>query len=468
MILGMNCPGFTWIELPWVYIAMSVVGAWGARPRCPAAGEWAFGSTPSSATNTEELFRPWFTTSHTQLSFQKSGSRFTDSGEASECHFIVELFSSVDLPLSAVTSVCWVLHCFNIFEHIIPLDRFSKATMKFLQHVICLSVGLIELAAAIAPDAVAQRPLPADLNGSNFTYPWPVKLFQFSSQKAQLLEMAFMDVAPTGPANGKTAVLLHGKNFCGPTWSATAIVLAKAGYRVILPDQIGFCKSTKPVSYQFSLHQLAANTNRLLTKLGVSKATVIGHSMGGMLAARFSLMYPDVVTELILTNPIGLEDWKALGVPYIDTDTTWATEKSSTYGSIRGYEQATYYVGIWDPSYDLWVNMLVNIYNGKQADKFTWNQALIVDMVLTQPVVYEFPLIKSKTLILIGAKDNTAIGKQWSPPDVQAKLGHYDVLGPKTAAAIPGSTLVMFPDLGHAPQIQAPDRFHEALMGWLA
>lgn len=340
--------------------------------------------------------------------------------------------------------------------------------MKFLRCAIFLSIGLLECVSAASPDFIKERHIPEDLNGSNFTYPWPVKLFQFTTQKAQTLEMAFMDVAPTGPANGETAILLHGKNFCGPTWSATAIVLANAGYRVILPDQIGFCKSTKPDRYQFSLQQFAANTYRLLTKLGISKVTVIGHSMGGMLGTRFALMYPANVTELVLTNPIGLEDWKALGVPYIDTDITWAQEKSSTYGSIRGYEQATYYVGTWDPSYDVWVNMLVNVYTGSKADKFTWNQALIVDMVLTQPIVYEFPLLKPKTLLLIGAMDNTAIGKQWSPLDVQAKLGHYDVLGPQTAAAIPDSTLIVFPDLGHAPQIQAPDRFHEALMGWLS
>src|SRR6187402_3032080 len=95
-------------------------------------------------------------------------------------------------------------------------------------------------------------------------------------------------------------------------------------------------------------------------------------------------------------------------------------------------------------------------------------QAMIVDMVLTQPIAYEFPLLKPKTLLIIGDKDTTAIGKQWSPPEVQAKLGHYDVLGKQVAAMIPGSTLIEFADLGHAPQIQAPARFHAALLGWLS
>jgi pimeloyl-ACP methyl ester carboxylesterase len=112
--------------------------------------------------------------------------------------------------------------------------------------------------------------------------------------------------------------------------------------------------------------------------------------------------------------------------------------------------------------------MLLNIYGGSKSDAYTWNQALIVDMVLTQPIAYELSLIKSKTLMLIGAKDNTAIGKQWSSPDVQAKIGRYDVLGPQVAAMIPNSTLVMFDDLGHAPQIQAPDRYHAALLAWLS
>ena len=91
--------------------------------------------------------------------------------------------------------------------------------------------------------------------------------------------------------NGRTVVLLHGKNFCAATWEAHQ-PLSNAGYRVIAPDQIGFCKSTKPQAYQFSLHQLAANTRALLDSLGVEKAIVMGHSMGGMLATRYALIYP--------------------------------------------------------------------------------------------------------------------------------------------------------------------------------
>ncbi|KAH8887167.1 alpha/beta-hydrolase, partial [Thozetella sp. PMI_491] len=316
---------------------------------------------------------------------------------------------------------------------------------------------------------IDEGPFSEDLNGSNFTYPWPVKLYKFRSQH-QDLEMAFMDVPPASCStpNNKTAVLFHGKNFCGPTWEATARELLNRGYRVVLPDQIGFCKSTKPAAYQFSLAQFAYNVNNLLTVLNVSTATIIGHSMGGMLAARYGLLYPDKIDDLVMVDPLGLEDWRSLGEPYLSIDDIYVTEHASNYTTIRTYEQATYYVGQWDPSYDVWVNMLVNIYKGSQGEAFAFNQALTTDMVLSQPVVYEFPLLKTRTLLIIGDKDNTAIGKAWSPPEVQAKMGHYDVLGKQAAAAIPNCTLVEFPDLGHSPQIQAPDRFYEALFGWLS
>jgi pimeloyl-ACP methyl ester carboxylesterase len=193
-----------------------------------------------------------------------------------------------------------------------------------------LAPALLLLSACLTPTAAAASkhedsaidngPFPADLNGSNFTYPHPVKLYRFVSQ-GQDLEMAFMDVPPKhgkGKAKGnnhstapKTAVLLHGKNFCSATWHETASVLSAAGYRVILPDQIGFCKSSKPRGYQFSLHQLALNTHNLLAALSLTTTlgdiTIIGHSLGGMLAARFGLMYP-ATGGVVMANPIGLED----------------------------------------------------------------------------------------------------------------------------------------------------------------
>ena len=299
-----------------------------------------------------------------------------------------------------------------------------------------------------------------------FDYPWPVHSFAFQSQ-GEAVVMRYMDVAPFKP-NGRTAVVLHGKNFCSATWEQTLRALKDAGYRVIAPDQIGWCKSTKPERYQYSFQQLAMNTHALLASLGIHKAAIIGHSTGGMLAVRYALMYPQATAALVLVNPIGLEDWKALGVPWLSVDEQIAREAATTAERIRAYERASYYAGQWRPEYERWVTMFAGMMQGPGQAIVARNMGLIDDMIYTQPVVYEFPLIRVPTLLMIGDKDTTAIGKDTAPPEVRAKLGHYPELAQTTKAAIPGSRLVEFPDAGHAPHIQEPDKFNRALVDGLA
>lgn len=332
-----------------------------------------------------------------------------------------------------------------------------------------LLAGCIGSLAAVGSTGIAAANETPTYDGelSGFEYAYPVERFEFSSQ-GQDMQMAYLDVQPEeGSANGRTVVLMHGKNFCAGTWEATIEALVDAGYRVIAPDQIGFCKSTKPEHYQFSFHQLAGNTQALLDEIGVEEATVMGHSMGGMLATRFALMYPEQTEQLVLVNPIGLEDWKALGVPYQSIDEGYQSELDKTAEGIRDYQQSTYYVGNWEPEYDRWVNMLAGMYAGEDGELVAWNQALTSDMVFTQPVVYEFDELQVPTLLLIGEQDNTAIGKGRASEEVQETLGHYDVLGEQARDAIPQATLVEFPELGHSPHIQEPERFHEELLNGL-
>ncbi|KAJ6167639.1 hypothetical protein N7497_000482 [Penicillium chrysogenum] len=276
--------------------------------------------------------------------------------------------------------------------------------------------------------------VPANLYGSSYPYPWPVKLFNFYNQR-QKLTMAFMDIpARKHNKHNKTAVLLHGGNFCGVTWSDTARQLSAAGYRVILPDDIGFCKSSKPQGYSYNVQQQALNIHSLLTALGIDQVTVIGHSMGGMIAARYGLMYPNNVQQLFLVNPLGLEDWVAKGVPYLSVDAS--------------YESA-------------------DIYAGDYGSEYSYVMALVTDALLSQPVIYQLPLLQTRTYLLVGDSDVSALGKAWSSPAVAAKLGHYHELGPAAAAMISNCKLHMFPGLGHAPFLQDPKAFYDVLLSWL-
>lgn len=300
-----------------------------------------------------------------------------------------------------------------------------------------------------------------------FRYPWALHHYAFRSQ-GQALEMGYMDVAPGKSSNGQTVVLLHGKNFCAATWESTVRALIRRGYRVIAPDQIGFCTASKPERYQYSFQQLAQNTRRLLAERGVDRAIIIGHSTGGMLAARYALMYPESVSTLVLVNPIGLEDWKAKGVPYRSVDSWYRRELKISADSIRRYEQNTYYAGRWKPGYDRWVNMLAGLNRGPGHRRVAWNSALIYDMIFTQPVWYELPELKPRTVLMIGTADTTAIGSDIASAQVKATLGHYSVLGKQAAARIPHARLIEFPGMGHAPQMEDPARFNAALADALA
>ncbi|WP_020179607.1 alpha/beta hydrolase [Methylopila sp. M107] len=319
------------------------------------------------------------------------------------------------------------------------------------------------LAAAAGP--AAEHPAyGAELEG--FDYPFEVRRHGFVSQGAEM-SMAYLDVAPAKP-NGRTVVLLHGKNFCAATFEHLIRSLSGAGYRVIAPDQIGFCKSSKPAAYQFSFQQLAFNTHALLEKLGVEKAVVLGHSMGGMLAARFALMYPGRTETLVMVNPLGLEDWKAKGVPYAPVDRLNETELKTTFDTVKAYQLKFYYDGQWKPEYDRWVEMNAGMYQGAGRERVAWIGALTHEMIYTQPVVYEFPEIKVPTVLMIGQTDRTAPGANRAAPEVAKRLGDYAALGKTAAAAIPGARLVELPGRGHAPHVEAPEEFDAALLKALA
>lgn len=333
--------------------------------------------------------------------------------------------------------------------------------MSILSHRPALPAALLLACAAASAATPSYGP---ELQG--FAYPHPIRHFKFTSQ-GQELRMAYMDVAAKGTPNGRTAILLHGKNFCGATWESTIAALAQAGYRVIAPDQVGFCASTKPAHYHYTFHQLASNTEALLKSLGVAKAIVIGHSTGGMLATRYALLYPQQVEQLVMVNPIGLEDWKALGVPYRTVDQWYERELKVTADSIRAYEKKTYYVNRWKPEYERWVGMLAGLNNGPGKKLVAWNSALQYDMIYSQPVYYEFSRLRVPTLLINGTADTTAIGSDIAPPAVKAKIGKYQVLGKEVIKLIPDGRLIEFDGLGHAPQMEEPVRFHRALLGAL-
>ncbi|RED26638.1 pimeloyl-ACP methyl ester carboxylesterase [Flavobacterium cutihirudinis] len=305
---------------------------------------------------------------------------------------------------------------------------------------------------------------PLDINLTNYEYPFPVHFLELSSQR-QYMQMFYMDVKPEN-YNQKNVVLLHGKNFNGAYWETTIKALTATGYRVIVPDQIGFGKSSKPDNFQYTFQQLAENTKKLLDHLGIPKATILGHSMGGMLATRFALMYPEMTEKLVLENPIGLEDWK-LVVPYKPVDWWYESELKQNYQAIKSYQMANYYDGKWNPEYQKWAELSAGWTMDSEYDKVAWNSALLYDMIFTQPVLYEFKNIQAPTLLIIGTRDKTALGKPLVSDEIRATMGNYAELGKRTQKAIPNSKLVEIANTGHLPHIESFDQFIKPLIVFL-
>lgn len=325
-----------------------------------------------------------------------------------------------------------------------------------------LFMGSLLMASVAGAQAPSVKPLDIDL--TDYQYPYPVQFITLTIQ-GETLKMAYMDVKPANP-NGHVIMLLHGKNFNGAYWGQTAGVLAENGYRVIIPDQVGFGKSSKPLHMQYSFQLLCQDTKAILDSLGIQKIYLLGHSMGGMVATRFALMYPETVEKFILENPIGLEDWKAK-VPYQSIDVWYQSELKQNYNSFKQYEEESYYHGTWKPEYDKLLEPEVGWTLSKDYNRIAWNSALTYDMIFTQPVCYEFENIKAPTLLIIGQLDRTAMGKNLVSENVRKTLGNYPVLGKLTHEKIKGSKLVELNGLGHVPHIEAFDRFIQPLLEFL-
>ena len=90
---------------------------------------------------------------------------------------------------------------------------------------------------------------------------------------------------------------------------------------------------------------------RCFISLGVQRAIIAGHSTGGMLAIRYALMFPGEADQLVLVDPVGLEDWQAKGVPWISVDRLVSRKRqkmtADSTSAKRPYEQGAYYAGQW-------------------------------------------------------------------------------------------------------------------------
>jgi pimeloyl-ACP methyl ester carboxylesterase len=334
--------------------------------------------------------------------------------------------------------------------------------MRRLLFVISATALLLPSLSAAAAEPSQREPYGIGLEG--FAYPYPVNMLPLVNDGEQV-RMAYMDVAPAQP-NGRVVVLLHGRNFPSSYWAPVIKTLNDAGYRVLVPDQIGFGKSSKP-SVDLHFDTLARNTIALLDHLQVSKADIVAHSLGGMLGVRIARAYPDRINHLLLAAPIGLEDYR-LYVPPTPTEKILESEDKLTADGYRKQLETNYSLKLPSDQVTPFIDARFNIKGSSEYPR--WLRAFVssAQMIYREPVVHEIPLITEPTLFVMGADDHNAPGRPNAPEALRPKMGHNAELAQALAAKMPDARAEVLADAGHLVFLDQPQKFNELMLGFLA
>jgi pimeloyl-ACP methyl ester carboxylesterase len=332
--------------------------------------------------------------------------------------------------------------------------------IRLLPAVLCTALLAAPLTSHAA-DTAPREPYGIALEG--FAYPYPVHLLPLINDSEQL-SMAYMDVPPAQP-NGRTVVLLHGRNFPSSYWAPVIKMLSEAGFRVVVPDQIGFGKSSKPTG-ELHFDNLARNTIALLDYLKIDKAEIVAHSLGGMLGVRIARAFPDRVAHLVLTAPIGLEDYR-LYVPPTPNEKMIETEDKLTAEGYRKQLQTNYAIKLPPDAITPFIDARFNIKGS--PDYSRWLRAFVSSgqMIYREPVAHEIALITEPTLFIMGADDHNAPGRPNAPEALRAKMGENAELAKALAAKMPNARAEVIPDTGHLVFLEAPEKYKELVLGFL-
>jgi pimeloyl-ACP methyl ester carboxylesterase len=334
-------------------------------------------------------------------------------------------------------------------------------------HRIFVLLSAVTLLALPFASAHAAEPMPREPYGiglEGFAYPYPVHMLPLVNDGEQL-RMAYMDIAPAKP-NGRSVVLLHGRNFPSSYWAGAIKTLADAGYRVVVPDQVGFGKSSKP-SGDLHFDTLARNTVALLDHLQIAKADVVAHSLGGMLGVRIARAYPERVQHLLLTAPIGLEDYR-LYVPPTPTEKILENEDRLTADGYRKQLETNYSLKLPAEQVTPFIDARFNIKGSAEYPR--WLRAFVssAQMIYREPVAHEIRLVTQPTLFVMGADDHNAPGKPNAPEALRPKMGQNAELAKALAAEMPDARAEVIPNTGHLVFLEAPAKFDELMLAFLA
>ena len=243
--------------------------------------------------------------------------------------------------------------------------------------------------------------------------------------------------AGTGP----TVILLHGLGGSTQNWLYNIGPLSQQ-YRVIVPDQIGFGRSARPV-INYRVRTYVDFLEQLYKTLNIERATLVGNSMGGWIAAQFTISFPEKVDRLVLADATGYAP-----PPGFDYKSLWGLNPSTREGMKQMVGKVFFNKAfITDASIDQFMAQRMIA-----GDGYTIN-SLIESVIRGEDFLESKQLqqIKAPTLIVWGREDGLVLLAE----------------GERFKKDIPNSKLVVFDRCGHFPQIEKAGEFNTAVLEFL-
>ena len=244
--------------------------------------------------------------------------------------------------------------------------------------------------------------------------------------------------------SGPPVVLLHGLGADARAWRNTVPELAKTAHVYAL-DFLGFGQSAKPQTpYRISL--LSDFVSSFLDAVQIKKATIVGHSLGGWVAARLAVSHPDQIDKLVLVDAAGYaEDQARLIHDFLSQlDPTTAKAAEQILGSVNAM-----------PASDQEVlrNLAMSYFARRLSRPDGFATASVVESILKGQDVLDGSLdqIKVPTLIL------------WGRNDPVVPLRAADAF----AKDIPGARKIILDGCGHRPQLECAAAFNAELLKFL-
>jgi pimeloyl-ACP methyl ester carboxylesterase len=329
----------------------------------------------------------------------------------------------------------------------------TRSSTRTLASGAILAAWLVTLSGAAFAQSGPPPEAPADwgpisINMEEIEYPHPVEFQRFRIYNEDV-SVAYMDVAPTGPANGRSVILLHGGLYSSYYWGAQISALAEEGYRVVAEDRLGWGKSSKPI-IPYSISLWASNTARLMDHLGIEEAALVGHSIGGQMATRFALLYPERITHLVSVNQVGLTDQRqGRGFTPMTGEVDLNPDMDAFYESLLGWADRNF--AEWDPAYLEHMRIRYGQRLSGEWPRLAYVSQLTGQMRGMDTVVNDWQHIQTPTLIIGGEEDYPTYAEE----------SH------RAAEIFPNAEVYLMPGIGHNPHEEAAEQFNAELIRFL-